>query len=170
MTWAARLCCSLEGLEAEVLHARLLLVMVAHSKRAVTRVLGLELELGRLGHCHLVVGKGGGCGIAHTGRVGAAIVVHVKLLLHVVVSGVVRGKERGSGLVGQVAVGVVGCGPVDALVARVALSLVGVDAGVGIQLAVCRVAGSIRHGIWQGRDGGVLKGGEVKVGVGGAVN
>lgn len=38
-----------------------------------------------------------------------------------------------------------GCGPVDALVARVALSLVGVDAVVGIQLAVGRITGSISH-------------------------
>lgn len=124
-----------------------------------------------MGHCHLVVGKGGGCGIAHTGRIGAAIVVHVKLLLHVVVSGVVRGKERSGGLVGQVAVGVVWCGPVDALVARVALSLVGVDAVVGIQLAIGRVAGSIRHG-YLTREGleGVLEEGEVKVGVGSVAN
>lgn len=120
-----------------------------------------------MGHCHLVVGKGGGCGIAHTGRVGAAIMVHVKLLLHVVVSGVVCSKERGGGLVGQVAVGVVWCGPVDALVARVAFSLVGVDAVVGIQLAVGRVAGSIRHGVWQGRDaGGGIKRGRCQSGCG----
>lgn len=89
----SRLCCSFQSLETEILHARLLLAMVAHAEGAVAGILRLELELGRLRHCHLVVGKGGGCGIAHTCRVGPAIVVHVELLVHVVVGGVMRGEE-----------------------------------------------------------------------------
>jgi hypothetical protein len=89
----ARLCGSLQGLEAKVLHARLLLVVVSHTERAIPRVLRLELELGCLGYRHLVVGKRGRSSIANTCRVGPTVVVHVKLLLHVVVGSVVRSKE-----------------------------------------------------------------------------
>jgi len=53
-------------------------------------------------------------------------------------------------LVGQVVVGGVGSGSVQALIARVALPLVVGVHVVGIQLAVCGIAGSIGHGIWWG--------------------
>lgn len=99
LAWTARLCRGLESLEAEILHARLLLVVVAHAEGTVGRVLRLELELRRLRHRHLVVGKGSGSSVANTRRVGAIVVVHIELLLHVVVGSVVRGQKRSRGLI-----------------------------------------------------------------------
>jgi hypothetical protein len=135
--------CGLQSLQTEVLHAGLLLMVITHAERVAARALRLKLQLGRLRYSHLVVGKSGSSSVSHT-RCIAAILVHVELLLHVVVgSGVVCGKEVCSDLVGQVRVGV-GRGPVEALVASVALSLVSMGV-VGVQLGVGRVASSIRH-------------------------
>ena len=80
-----------QSLETKVLHARLLLAVVAHAEGAIARVLRLKLQFGSLGYRHLVVGEGGGSSVANTRRVGSAIVVYVELLLHVVVGRVVGG-------------------------------------------------------------------------------
>jgi hypothetical protein len=118
-------------------------MVIAHAERVAARSLCLKLQLGWLRYSHLVVGEGGSSSVSHT-RCIAAILVHVELLLHVVVGpGVVCGKEVCSDLVSQVRVGV-GRGPVETLVASVALSLVSMGV-VGVQLGVGRVASGIRH-------------------------
>lgn len=91
LAWAACLCSSFQSFKAEVLHARLLLMLVSHGEGPIPRALRLELQLGRLRHRHLVIGKGSGSGITNTSRIGATVLVHVEVLLHIVVGGVVRG-------------------------------------------------------------------------------
>jgi hypothetical protein len=92
----------------------------------------------------VVCERGGSC-VADTRGVGAAIMVHVELLVHVVGS-VVGGEEGGRGVVGHVVVRGVRCRAVEALVPRLAFTLVRMNA-VRFQLAVGRIAGSISHSI-----------------------
>lgn len=137
------MCRSLKSLETEVLHASRLLVVIPHAERVSAGPLGLKLQFGGLRDSHLVIGERGGSGVPNTRRV-AAILMHVELLLHVVVGpGVVCGEEVGGDLVGQVG-GRVRRGSVEALIACIALSLVGMGA-VGIQLGVGGVARGVSH-------------------------
>lgn len=94
----------------------------------------------------MMVGKSSSSGVANTGRVAAAILVHVKLLLHVVVGGVMCSKVVRSVLISQV-VGVtkVGVVTVETLVANVALSLACVRIVVRYQLGVGVVTGDVCH-------------------------
>jgi hypothetical protein len=143
LPWTPCLCRSLESFKTEILHASLLLVVVAHAERVSVRTLGLELELGGLRDCHLVIGECGGSRVANTRSV-AAILVYIELLLHgVVCPSVVCGEEIGSNLIDGLGIRV-GRGSVEALIACVALPLVGMRV-VRVQLGVGRVASSISH-------------------------
>lgn len=89
-----------------------------------------------------MIGQRGGSSVSNAGSV-AAILVHVELLLHVVSSGVVCGKEVGGDLVCEIRVRIRGR-TVEALIACVALPLVGMGV-VRVQLGVGGVASSIGH-------------------------
>ena len=165
-----RLCGGFQGFEAKVYG--LLLMMIPHTKGSVSRALCLELQLRRLWHRHLVVGKRSRSRVAHARRVGTAIRMHIELLLHVVVGSVVGSKKRGGGLVVQA---VVGRGPAEALVAHVALALVVGIVGVirvavvvkhmRVQLGVGWIASGICHGVLRVKSRGGVGGGLGGLGV-----
>jgi hypothetical protein len=104
-----------------------------------------------------MVGKGSSSGVANTCRVAAAILMHVKLLLHVVVGCVVCSKVVRGVLISQV-VGVteVGIVPVETLVANVALSLACMRVVVRYQLGVGVIAGDVCHILEQRTSRGVV--------------